>query len=200
MNSLQAALFAALFFALYILAAFVWPSIRTYRSTGVNPLVLGRTDSAHDYIGRCFKALLACVPVIVGLVYFPHVYAYLLPASFLETSGIRYTGVALCLVSLLWTVLAQAQMGRSWRIGIDTVNKTALVWHGVFGVSRNPVFLGMIVTLTGFFLLLPNAVSLVVLACGWLLIQIQIRLEEEALAHSHGAAYAEYKARVRRLL
>jgi protein-S-isoprenylcysteine O-methyltransferase Ste14 len=34
------------------------------------------------------------------------------------------------------------QMGDSWRIGIDQEQKTSLVRHGVFKLSRNPIFLG----------------------------------------------------------
>ena len=34
-------LFATVFFIGYIAAAFVWPSVRTYKRTGINPLVLG---------------------------------------------------------------------------------------------------------------------------------------------------------------
>ena len=195
-----AALLATLFFVLYFLAAFVWPSVRTYRETGINPIVFGKTDNAHDYIGRLLKLVMAIVPTIILFAWIPELYPYTVPIPFLDVSAARLCGAALCLLSMVWTVVAQSQMGRSWRIGIDSKNKTALVNHGVFSMSRNPIFLGMIAALGGFFLLLPNAVCLVVLVSGWLLIQIQIRLEEEALLQAHGEAYGAYRKRVRRLL
>ncbi len=58
----------------------------------------------------------------------------------------------------------------------------------------------MIVTLIGFFLLLPNAVSLVAAVSGYLLIQIQIRLEEAHLTAMHGEVYSTYRKTTRRLL
>ena len=91
-------------------------------------------------------------------------------------------------------------MGVSWRIGIDEEHRTPLVREGVFGVSRNPIFLGMMLTLLGLFLVIPNAVTLHVLGLGVVLIQIRVRLEEEFLSGAHGEAYAEYRRDVRRWL
>ena len=50
----------------------------------------------------------------------------------------------------------RCQMGKSWRIGIDTENKTDLVEKGLFTVSRNPIFFGMRMALFGFFLSLQG--------------------------------------------
>jgi protein-S-isoprenylcysteine O-methyltransferase Ste14 len=91
-------------------------------------------------------------------------------------------------------------MGESWRIGIDEERRAPLVRKGVFGLSRNPIFLGMMLTLLGLFLVTPNAVTLLVLVLGVVLIQIQVRLEEEFLSGVHGEEYAEYRRGVRRWL
>ena len=108
--------------------------------------------------------------------------------------------MVLLLISLAWTVVAQAQMGASWRIGIDEERRTPLVREGVFGLSRNPIFLGMMLTLLGLFLVIPSAVTLLVLGLGVVLIQIQVRLEEEFLSGAHGRDYEEYRRGVRRWL
>jgi protein-S-isoprenylcysteine O-methyltransferase Ste14 len=99
---------------------------------------------------------------------------------------------------LVWTLIAQARMGNSWRIGIDANTKTQLVTQGIFGISRNPIFLGMRVTLLGPFLLLPNAVTLTTFVLGEALMQIQVHLEEEYLRQTHGEAYRKYCRRARR--
>ena len=70
----------------------------------------------------------------------------------------------------------------------------------MYRISRNPIFLGMRATLLGFFLALPNAVTLAIVVLGEALIQIQVRLEEEFLGAKHGARYAEYQRRTRRWL
>ena len=110
----------------------------------------------------------------------------------------RLTGIVLLLLSLVWTVIAQGQMGESWRIGIDQSHRTNLVQSGVFSLSRNPIFLGMMLTLFGLFLVIPNALTLLTLGLGVVLIQIQVRLEEEFLARTHGDEYILYRIRVRR--
>jgi len=109
-------------------------------------------------------------------------------------------GLGLLLASLVWSFIAQAQMGNSWRIGIDAATKTQLVQHGVFRLSRNPIFLSMRVTLLGFFLILPNAVTFATLLLGDALMQIQVRLEEEYLRQTHGEEYQKYCQRTRRWL
>mgnify|MGYP001490612632 CR=1 FL=1 len=64
---------------------------------------------------------------------------------------------------------------------------------GVFRLSRNPIFLGMRLTLLGLFLVIPNAVTLAVLVLGNVLVQVQVRLEE-----AFGEVYARYREQVRR--
>jgi protein-S-isoprenylcysteine O-methyltransferase Ste14 len=193
--------FLPAYLAAYFFAAFFWRSFVVWKRTGVNPLVFRGTDNAHDYIGRVFKLLFAAVvAAVVAYSTSGRLYQYLTPIAWLERLWLQAAGVALLLVSLAWTVAAQAQMGESWRIGIDEERRTSLVRKGVFGVSRNPIFLGMMFTLLGLFLVTPNAVTLLVLVLGVVLIQIQVRLEEEFLSDTHGEEYAQYRSGVRRWL
>lgn len=185
----------------YFFAAFFWRSFVVWKRTGVNPLVFKGTDNAHDYIGRVFKLLFATVVAAVAVYSISEqLYQYLTPITWLERPGLQAAGVLLLLASLAWTVAAQAQMGESWRIGLDEEHRTPLVRKGVFSLSRNPIFLGMISTLLGLFLVIPNAVTLLVLGLGAVLIQIQVRLEEEFLSGAHDEDYAEYRRGVRRWL
>jgi protein-S-isoprenylcysteine O-methyltransferase Ste14 len=181
------------------MAAFFWRSYVVWKKTGVSPVVFKGSDSAHDFICRIFKALFAVIVAVVVIdAFVPSAYQYLIPIHWLERTWIKLTGLVLLLVSLLWTVFAQAQMGDSWRIGIDTEHITELVRNGVFRISRNPIFVGMMVTLLGLFLIIPNVVTLFTLLLGVILIGIQVRLEEEYLTRAHGNKYVEYRRNVRR--
>jgi protein-S-isoprenylcysteine O-methyltransferase Ste14 len=189
------------YLVIYFGTAFVLPSYRVWKQTGVNPVTFRGADNAHDYIGKLFKIVMAGLTLVVIIYAFaPNYYHFSLPVAWLENSIIQIVGVALLLLSLAWTVLAQIQMGNSWRIGIDEEKQTALVRVGLFGYSRNPIFLGMIVTLAGIFLTIPNALTLLFLALGFVLIQIQVRLEEEFLTRTRGEEYVEYRRQVRRWL
>src|SRR5687768_16925708 len=159
--------FLPVYLLAYVTAAFFWRSYRVWKRTGVNPVVFKGSDSAHDFIGRLFKVLfVSIVPVVVIYALFPSAYQYVLPLHSLERRLVVLVGLILLLVSLLWTVLAQAQMGDSWRIGIDTEHRTTLVQRGVFRFSRNPIFVGMILTLLGLFLVIPNVATLITLLVG----------------------------------
>ena len=188
-----------IYLVVFFFSAFFWRSYRVWKATGINPFVLGSTNSAHDYIGKVFKLVFVLITATV-IVYSvsSEAYNYLIPISWLQHPVIQVTGLALLMLSLVWTLIAQAQMGDSWRIGIDAKRKTELVQRGVFRFSRNPIFLGMIITLVGLFLVMPNAVTLLILVLGYVLIQIQVRLEEELLATIHEEKYSEYRRNVRR--
>lgn len=186
---------------IYFAFAFVLPTYRVWKRTGANPVTFRGADTAHDYIGKLFKIVMMLLTLAVVIYAFaPNLYSYLMPFVRLEIRAIQYVGVCLLLVSLAWTVAAQIQMGNSWRIGIDEEKETALVQTGLFRRSRNPIFLGMQTTLLGFFLAAPNVLTLLILVLGFVLIQIQVRLEEEFLSKTRGASYDEYRRRVSRWL
>ncbi len=189
------------YFIVYLVVAFFWRSFLVWRRTGINPYALGKGDNAHDFIGKRFRLLVITVAVVVFLdVVSPNTYQYLMPVVWLQHPFWVGIGWVLLLVSLIWIAAAQAQMGSSWRIGIDTQNQTKLVQTGLFRLSRNPIFLGMRLNLLGLFLVLPNAVTLVILLLGDALIQIQVRLEETHLSEAHGEGYQAYCQQVRRWL
>ena len=188
-----------IYFVVYFAAAFFWRSYRVWKQTGVNPYVLGKTDNAHDFIGKIFR-LTSGLSVVVIILYATSTswYQYLAPIIWLQRSALRWCGLLLLVLSLIWIAIAQAQMGSSWRIGIDAKRQTTLVHHGLFRLSRNPIFLGMRVNLLGFFLVLPNAATLLILILGDVLMQIQVRLEEEYLRQVHGKEYQQYCRQTRR--
>ncbi len=188
-----------LFFITYFIIVFVWTSYRVYKQTRINPFVFSSTDTAHDFAGLMFKVISAFIFLIVGVYAFgQNYYAYLLPVWYLQSTLLQTIGLILLHLALLWIVIAQIQMGNSWRIGIDEKNRTQLKTNGLFGLSRNPVFLGIIISMLGLLLVLPNALSLLVLFTGWVVLQIQIRLEEEYLLKVHGIQYEQYIFKVRR--
>ncbi len=183
-----------LFLLAYLFITFVLPSISVYKQTGINPVTFGKSDNAHDYIGTVMKVLTGLLIVAVLLFSFgTEAYSYLNPFEYLQKEWLTYTGLFLIHVALIWIVIAQSHMKQSWRIGIDAKNKTALVTNCLFSISRNPVFLGMIVSTAGIFLILPNAITFFITVTSYIIIQIQIRLEEEHLHKLHGTQYNIYK-------
>ncbi len=189
------------YLVVYMLFAFVWPSYRTWKQTGINPVTFGGQDNAHDYIGFVMKLLIALLFVVVILFSCSNkIYQYLLPIHYLKSDTLLIAGMFIMHLSLAWIIVAQFQMNNSWRIGIDETHKTELVTKGIFSISRNPIFLGMIASMLGIFLVIPNMLSFFLAICTYIIIQVQIRLEEEFLQRQHGEAYQAYRRKTRRLL
>lgn len=187
------------YLVIYLGVAFFGRSYLVWKRTGINPYALGQGDNAHDFIGRVFR-LTAVASILVVFIYAlsANGYQYLGPITWLQQPMLVIVGMGLLLFSLLWITTAQIQMGNAWRIGIDQSHQTELVQTGLFQLSRNPIFLGMRLNLLGLFLVLPNAVTLAVLILGDVLMQIQVRLEEEYLPQVHGERYRLYCRRTRR--
>lgn len=194
-------IYLPIYLLLYLTIVFVLPSYRIFKKTGVNPVTFGKSDNAHDYIGFVMKILVALLFIVVLMFSLSaKVYSHLVPIGYLQIDFLRITGLVIIHISLFWICISQFQMGNSWRIGIDEENKTGLVTHGVFSISRNPIFLGMIVSVSGVFLIIPNAFTLFLTLTTYFIIQIQIRLEEEFLIKQHGEQYLIYKKTTKRLL
>ena len=185
----------------YFLWAFIIRSWVVYRSTGINPMVLPRDESAYGLVGFYFKLTVAGLFIYVLLYsWVPASHFYFLPIELPFSAEIQWMGWMILCVALAWTVIAQSNMKNSWRIGIDHEQKTELITEGLFSYSRNPIFLGMLLVLAGLFLVTPNAVTLIFWIVGYILIQVQIRLEEEYLQRQHGEAYAIFCRKVPRRL
>ena len=107
-------------------------------------------------------------------------------------------GWGFLILSIIVVWISQTQMANSWRIGIDEKNKTELVTSGMFSISRNPIFLGIMIANIGLFLVIPNAFTLVIILLSTTSINTQIRLEEAFLKREFGNEYKEYAKKVRR--
>ena len=161
------------------------------RAASVRPL--------HRFAGKWYRLIsIGLVATIVLYVFFDNVYSYLNPISWMEIPVIANVGMIILLISLIIVLIAQFQMGTSWRIGIDEENSSELVTRGIFQFSRNPIFLGMRLSLLGLFLVLPNTITFTLLLLGDVLLQMQVILEEEYLLERHGEDYKKYLQKVRR--
>ncbi|MDB5283212.1 MAG: putative transrane protein of unknown function [Bacteroidota bacterium] len=188
-------------FALYFIFLFLVRSIAVSRQIGKSPVVLSKEDNAHGLIAKYFSAWMLLLGLYVAVFScYPSAYGYFLPIPYLQLGSLEATGIIILILALVWTYAAQVNMRKSWRIGIDEQQKTELVTTGIFSFSRNPIYVGMMAAVTGLFLVTPNGFTLLLMAMGYVLIQIQVRLEEEFLLKMHGQSYSDYRRGVRRFI
>jgi protein-S-isoprenylcysteine O-methyltransferase Ste14 len=110
-----------------------------------------------------------------------------------------FIGAGLMSVGIVGIGIAQATMGSSWRVGVDTSEKTTLVTKRIFGFVRNPIYTAMVLAILGLLVLVPSLLAFVTFVALVLSLQVQVRLAEEPyLLAVHGDAYRSYAARVGR--
>lgn len=191
-------IFVLFFYTLVIL----FRSFLLYKQTGINPMKLKHDDTAQGFNALVFSVI---VYSVLGMTLLYAVggnyYDYLVPVPYLDDNiTLKIVGFSISLLAMIWIFIAQLQMRQSWRIGIDYSEKNELITHGLFSISRNPIFLGILISYIGFFLLMPNTLSFGVGFVSFVSISIQIRLEESYLSENNGREYLGYKAKVRRWL
>jgi protein-S-isoprenylcysteine O-methyltransferase Ste14 len=180
--------------AAFVGLGLVLPNLRHRRRTGEWAIRVG--SGAEWILGTLLLASFG------GAVAFAIAYGALGP----DALGVRPApawlgalGLALMVFGIAVVVAAQAQMGLSWRIGIDE-RKTALVRHGLYALVRNPIYTGMLAALAGEALAAPSAA----LALAWtgsaIAIAWQTRREERHLLRLHGEEFAAWAARVGRFV
>ena len=76
---------------------------------------------------------------------------------------------------------------------------SSLVTSGIYGYSRNPMYLGLVLILLGWAFYLPHFLSFVLLPVFILyMTRFQIQPEEEMMARKFGKTYQAYLNKVRR--
>jgi len=127
---------------------------------------------------------------------------WLMPVRFLAAPTARvalFVGIAIILAGLLIVLAAGRLFKRAGTPVAPTKPSMALVTDGIYGSIRNPMYLSLTLVLLGigiatvsiwFLIALPIAVFAVT--------KLAIEPEERYLTEKFGAAYLEYKTRVRR--
>jgi protein-S-isoprenylcysteine O-methyltransferase Ste14 len=100
--------------------------------------------------------------------------------------------------------MASLQAFRNAKTTIDPMHPekvTVVVDSGIYGVTRNPMYVGMLMVLSGWAVHLQNVAAFVVLLLFTAsMTQFQIRPEERVLEERFGEQYIDYRRRVPRWL
>ena len=131
--------------------------------------------------------------IVVPLAYlFPLVLAYLGPKDFgFGFPGLVYAGLSIGAVGVLLWAAAMWTLGSSLAVLPGTDH---LVTKGVYRVFRHPVYIGIVLTLSGLFVACGSVPCLVYV--GVVVIPLNIiraRAEEKALLEQLGPPYQQYR-------
>ncbi|HEY4235587.1 MAG TPA: isoprenylcysteine carboxylmethyltransferase family protein [Lacipirellulaceae bacterium] len=125
----------------------------------------------------------------------------LLPGAALIASPWRWLGL-LPFVAAVALATAAVRLFRKHGTTIKPGETSSyLLAEGPYRYTRNPIYLGMVLLLTGVALMLGSLTPwLMVPVFAWLINRNVIPVEEEMMATAFGADYEQYRARVRRWL
>ncbi|QEC69233.1 isoprenylcysteine carboxylmethyltransferase family protein [Panacibacter ginsenosidivorans] len=125
----------------------------------------------------------------------------LLPLSkaFFYTTTSKITGTLIILIGLLFNFPALRQFFKTKNTVVTIKPATSLQTTGIYAVSRNPMYVSLLLIYTGLWFITGNWWNVILLPLLVLILQeYVIKREEKYLNRRFGAQYLEYKARVRR--
>ena len=182
--------------ALAIFISFVAGRAITMRRKGKRAMVFGKTDKS-DFL---------LILIIVWIIYPVPARAFGLPMwdplvhPFWESTAPGWVGIALCAIAIAGLAASLKSFGDSFRVGIDVDTQDKLVTTGMFAISRNPLYLCIILFLLGMLLIHRNIVITAAVIAFMLVVHRQILREEVFLTRHYGAEFVEYCKKVRRYL
>ncbi len=147
---------------------------------------------------RIFPPAVPLLTILIGVV-LNRLCPFKLKLSALSRYGIggAITGIAVLGLGL-YSVILLRRTGQSENPWTPT---TEIVTRGPYRVTRNPLYLQMVLGCIGFAILLRNIwILLLTPLCAWVLQVLAILPEEAYLERKFGESYRSYKSRVRRWL
>jgi protein-S-isoprenylcysteine O-methyltransferase Ste14 len=130
--------FLAVYFISFFGLAVVWRNYAVAKETGANAFKLNQKTGVEAITSLYFKCLpLVSILVFIVYAFLPTLYQLLGPITLINHNIFKLIGMGIMIIALVWIIVAQSQMGASWRIGIDQDCKTEFVKKGLFGCSRN---------------------------------------------------------------
>lgn len=111
----------------------------------------------------------------------------------------KVVGLMMILVGIFLIIIAVvAFMARKTTV-MPTRSPDKLVTDGIYRITRNPMYLGMLLILSGFPLMMDTVVGLICPAIFFFLMdRTLIPREENVVENAFGKSYLAYKSRTRR--
>jgi len=189
---------------LFIVYLSLWrvKKITQKRKTGIDPEVFSMSETnIQKFMKRMTYGLTIYIVVIIILHAFNiQFYSLFQRFSLLNSTQFDYTGFAVGLSGLLICLYAQIKMGDSWRVGIDEKNSTKLVKTGLYRLIRNPTYLGLFILNAGVWIIWPTWTIFIFNLVFIMMLEMQVRCEEDFLEKTFSDEYKEYKKQTKRYI
>lgn len=193
MNFFQA---YSLFFIVFFVGYLGIKSVLFRKQFNVDPLAFLK--------GGFVEKIRWCVFFGLNIPYAILIIIFVMDISFLKIDLLHassYSGVGVLLTLLGLGVMTKAHfdMGSLWRMGLDN-STDRIVQEGLFKVSRNPVYMGVLLIIGGMMFILQTLVAVMLFLFGVSVVLLIVRSEESFLEDKFKQSYLEYKKKVPRFI
>ncbi|HEY9189425.1 MAG TPA: isoprenylcysteine carboxylmethyltransferase family protein [Sulfurovum sp.] len=118
---------------------------------------------------------------------------------YLENRVIQMIGLFLLVISLILNTLAYREFKKSGTPHAPFMRPKVLIKNGVFAVSRNPVYLALVLSECGLAFVFDSLWLLVTALLLWIVLdRVIVRAEEKILHHTFKQEHEAYRKRTRR--
>lgn len=111
-----------------------------------------------------------------------------------------FTGAAITLAGLLFTVWARRYLGRNWSGTVTLKKDHELVTGGPYGLVRHPIYTGLLLAFVGGAVARGTLAGVVSVLIVLLALWRKLRMEERWMREQFGPSYASYSRRVPALI
>ena len=113
---------------------------------------------------------------------------------------LRIVGLALFIIGLTIMIVGQATLRRNYSGTVVIREDHQLVTHGIYRFTRNPIYLGLIMVVTGLPVYTASVYGFLTSLVLIPIILNRVRLEEKLLTEEFQDAYQKYKETTKKLI
>ena len=188
----------------FILYLILW-NFKRYelkKETGIEANVIFKAKNPIQKYFGFLESLMTKSIVIIILLHFLIPKNYLITTRFFgdENIGFKLFGLFFILLGTIICRISQTTIGKSWRVGIDINTKPGLITNGIYSKIRNPTYTGLYILCMGIFIILPTMLISHWILSFFLMMEFQVRCEEEYLEQQYGTDYKNYYKNTKRYL
>jgi protein-S-isoprenylcysteine O-methyltransferase Ste14 len=115
-------------------------------------------------------------------------------------SFLKWVGVFVAFEGMLFLYFSLWQMGRFTKMGLPKNDPIQLQTKGIYRLSRNPMYMGLILLAIASVLFVPNYLNMAFAFIGIFIHNLIIQGEEKFLEKKFGTEYQEYRSNTKRYL
>jgi len=117
-----------------------------------------------------------------------------------ESVTVMWIGLALATAGLGFAICARLWIGRNWSGNVTIKEQHELIQGGPYRLVRHPIYSGLLLAFLGTAIVYGEAHCFIGFPLAVLGFGLKARLEESFMLQQFGAAYADYKQRVKALV